>query len=73
MTSVNISIEQGKSVIIRFDVLAREDATDDELKWARVIEDALIGVFKALPELKAKVTRDESGDGHDKIRSRSGR
>jgi hypothetical protein len=71
MTALHITVEQKKTVKIQLSVLAREDATDAELKWARSIEDALLAVFKSLPEaLAPKVTRDEEGDGHDRIRGK---
>jgi hypothetical protein len=68
MTAIHISIEQKKTLKMQFDVLAREDATDGEIKIARVIEDALIDVLKSIPG--AAVKRDESVEGHNKIRGR---
>ena len=46
-------------------ILAREDATDDELATAKVIEEALLEIVRLLPTISMK---KPAGDGHAKIR-----
>lgn len=66
MTVLHISIERKKELAIRFDLLAREDATDEELEWARAVQESLIAVMQSMPG--TKTTRKDKGDGHTKIR-----
>lgn len=78
MTALYFTIEAPKKgkTTLRFhcDVLAREDADDDEIKIAKAIETALLGCIEAVAKeakAKATTTRTDEGDGHDRIRQQS--
>ena len=65
MTVIQMTIDGTR---IGFDVLAREDATDEELTAAKGIEGLMRSIVSQAPG--AKVTKDIGGDGHDKVRGK---
>ncbi len=66
MVVLNLTIDGNK---ISCDVLAREDATDDEIRFSKRIESGLKLVISSMPG--SGLVNETDGDGHDKIRNTS--
>jgi hypothetical protein len=66
VVQIEISLDETGAGLMPINILAREDATDKEIKAANYLQNAILAVIQV--EVDEVATEEIKGNGHDKIR-----